>query len=103
MFLNTYVLQKNNSDKDYVTVNCLYMEDIHMVFRKIEKIIVADGWNLIRINGSHYLYKKAGCDSVLVISNHNGKDLSIGVVKNLEKMTGLSLLRAKEFFHGEIY
>ena len=26
-------------------------------FKKIEKIIVADGWVLVRVNGSHYQYK----------------------------------------------
>lgn len=64
-----------------------------MVFKKIEKKITAAGWKLVRINGSHYQYRKVGCDSLLVIPNHNGKDLSIGVIKNLEKQTGLSLRR----------
>ncbi|MBT9779165.1 addiction module toxin, HicA family [Clostridium sp. MCC353] len=61
-------------------------------FRKIEKTIVADGWALDRINGSHYLYKKEGF-SPIVIPNHKGRDLSIGVTKNLESITGLSLRR----------
>lgn len=62
-------------------------------FRKIEKRIVANGWVLIRINGSHYQYKHPENLNTITIPNHNGKDLSIGVIKNLEKVTGLSLRR----------
>lgn len=62
-------------------------------FRNIEKKITADGWVLVRISGSHYQYKKIGSLLTVVIPNHNGKDLSIGVIKNLEKITGLSLTR----------
>ncbi len=64
-----------------------------MVFKKVEKIIKADGWKLVRITGSHYQYKKAGCVDTVVIPNHNSKDLSIGVIKSLEKITGLSFSR----------
>ena len=62
-------------------------------FKTIEKKIVADGWTLVRITGSHYQYKKQGCMPTVVIPNHNGRDLSIGVIKNLERITGLSLTR----------
>ncbi len=62
-----------------------------MSFRQIEKKVTNDGWVLVRILGSHYQYKKAGCDKLVVIPNHGEKDISIGVLKNLEKITGLSL------------
>lgn len=64
-----------------------------MVFTKIEKIIMTDGWKLVRIIGSQYQYQKAGCELTLVIPNLNDKALSIDIVKNLEKITGLSLTR----------
>ena len=60
-------------------------------FKKIEKIIAADGWVLVRVNGSHYQYKHPANPNTITIPNHNGKDLSIGVIKNLENTTGLSL------------
>lgn len=59
-------------------------------FRTIEKKIVANGWFLVRVNGSHYQYKHPDKNLTLTIPNHNGKDLSIGVICNLEKITGLS-------------
>lgn len=60
-------------------------------FKKIERMIVADGWMLVRVNGSHYQYKHPANPNAITIPNHNGKDLSIGVIKNLENTTGLSL------------
>ncbi len=62
-----------------------------MSFRKIEKKIKADGWVLVRICGSHYQYSKAGCAESAVIPYHGSKDISIGVVLSLERITGLSL------------
>ncbi len=63
----------------------------HMSFRQIEKVITKDGWKLVRVMGSHYQYKKQNYDHTAVIPNHGSKDVSIGVIKNLEKITGLPL------------
>jgi predicted RNA binding protein YcfA (HicA-like mRNA interferase family) len=62
-----------------------------MSFRQIERIVTKDNWVLVRVLGSHYQYKKAGRSELVVIPNHGSKDISIGVIKNLEKITGLSL------------
>ena len=62
-----------------------------MTFREIDKILKADDYVLVRITG--YQYRKAGVPYTIVVPNHNGKDISIGVLKNLEKKTGLSLRR----------
>lgn len=62
-----------------------------MNFKKIEKKITSDGWVLVRVCGSHYQYKKAQCAKTVVLPNHGSKDISIGVLKNLEKITGLTL------------
>lgn len=62
-------------------------------FKTIEKKITADGWERVRMCGSHFLYRKIGCSQTIVIPNHKGKDLSIAVIKNLENWTGLSLRR----------
>ncbi len=64
-----------------------------MTFREIEKILKADKWVLIRINGSHYQYRKVGNPNSVVVPNHGSKDLTIGLLKSLEKKTGLSLRR----------
>lgn len=64
-----------------------------MTFREIERILKANDWVLIRVTGSHYQYRKVGMPNAVVVPNHNGRDLTIGVVKDLEKKTGLSLRR----------
>lgn len=60
-------------------------------FKSIEKKITADGWVLVRISGSHYQYKKEGVSANAVIPFHRGRSVSIGVIKSLERVTGLSL------------
>lgn len=61
-----------------------------MTFREIKKILKANGWVLIRVSGSHHQYRKTGCPNSITVPNHNGRDLTIGVLKDLEKKTGLS-------------
>lgn len=60
-------------------------------FKRVEKLITADGWVLTRISGSHYQYKKVGVEHTAVIPFHRGRSISIGVIKSLERVTGLSL------------
>lgn len=60
--------------------------------RTIEKKVIADGWVLVRIIDSHFQFEKEGNPHKVVIPNHGGKGISIGVLINLEKITGLSLL-----------
>ena len=69
-----------------------------MDFRHVEKMITADGWKLIRIAGSHYQYKKESVPYNVTLPNHGSKSISIGVIKNLEKITGLSLRRQIGYF-----
>lgn len=62
-------------------------------FRTIEKKVTADGWILVRITGSHFQFKKEGNPKTVVIPNHGGRSISLGVLRQLEKITGLSLRR----------
>lgn len=64
-----------------------------MDFKAVERLIITDGWHLVRVCGSHHQYKKGTVPYTVVIPNHGKKDISIGVLKNLEKITGLSLRR----------
>lgn len=64
-----------------------------MKFREIEKILRSNNWKLVRVTGSHHQFRKVGIPYAVVVPNHNGKDLSIGVVKDLEKKIGISLRR----------
>ena len=64
-----------------------------MTFREINKILNSAGFVLTRTAGSHCQYRKVGCPCSIVVPNHGGKDISIGVLKDLEQKTGLSLRR----------
>ena len=61
-----------------------------MVFRDVAKLLRKNGWELARINGSHHQYKHTGNPYVATVPNHGNKDIIIGVIKSLEKGTGLS-------------
>lgn len=62
-----------------------------MTFQKVRKILIQNGWKLVRTKGSHFQFKKQGVDFLATVPNHGGRDISIGVLKQLEKRTGLSL------------
>ncbi len=60
-------------------------------FKDIEKKLNADNWRLVRVAGSHHIYKKPFVTELAVLPNHGNRDISIGVLKNLERITGLDL------------
>ncbi len=64
-----------------------------MDYRQIERILTRNGWILVRTLSSSRQYKKAGFNQAVVVAHRSGGDISAGVVKNLEKATGLSLWR----------
>ena len=62
-------------------------------FNFIEKQITSNGWYLVRVNGSHCQFKHPINPNTITVPNHKSKDLSIGVIRSLEKSTGLSFRR----------
>jgi predicted RNA binding protein YcfA (HicA-like mRNA interferase family) len=54
--------------------------------RKLEEA----GWKEVRISGSHHILQK---DSKSVpIPVHRGRDLGIGLIRKIEKQTGVKLI-----------
>lgn len=64
-----------------------------MTFCRIKKILEANSWYLVRIRGSHNQFRKAGNPYAVTVPDHGSRDITIGVIKDLEKKTGLSLRR----------
>ncbi len=62
-----------------------------MVFKDVKRALLSNGWKIVRTNGSHYQFKNPE-GYVVTVPNHGKKDISRGVLKNIEKGTGLSLL-----------
>ncbi len=52
----------------------------------------ADGWKLDRVKGSHHNFKHETKPGVVTVP-HPKKDLGRGLVKNIEKVSGLKLWR----------
>jgi len=64
-----------------------------MVYREIDKLLRKNGWVLTRTTGSHFQYKHIDIIYIATVPNHGKKDISIGVIRSLEKVTGLSFLK----------
>ena len=48
------------------------------------------GWILVRVKGDHHHFKHA-LNPAIVTVPHPKRDLSLGVLKNIERVTGLKL------------
>lgn len=61
-----------------------------MVYRVVNKILKANGWNVVRVKGSHFQYKHPDRNICVTVPNHGNKDISKFVMGKLEESTGLS-------------
>ena len=55
-----------------------------MRFNLVRKMLEAKGYDLARINGSHHVFVKPGCENV-VVPVHGGK-VKPGYVRKIEKI-----------------
>ncbi len=55
------------------------------------KALERRGWMLLRINGSHHIYGKAGERMRITVPIHGNEALKPGLLNALLKQTGLSL------------
>jgi predicted RNA binding protein YcfA (HicA-like mRNA interferase family) len=51
-----------------------------------ERLVERRGWQLLRVNGSHHIYGKAGSVVRLSIPIHGNKALKTGLLRHLLKM-----------------
>jgi predicted RNA binding protein YcfA (HicA-like mRNA interferase family) len=56
----------------------------------IIRAIEADGWNLVRINGSHHHFRHPTKPGTVTIP-HPRKDVPIGTLKSIERQSGVKL------------
>jgi predicted RNA binding protein YcfA (HicA-like mRNA interferase family) len=57
--------------------------------KELAKLLEANGWNLLRIQGSHHIDGKAGVNTRISIPIHRNQDLKIGLLRNLLKQAEL--------------
>ncbi|MDX5984679.1 type II toxin-antitoxin system HicA family toxin [Sphingomonas echinoides] len=53
--------------------------------KKIVKRLVAEGFDLVSVKGSHHKFRK---DEITVIVPHPKKDLPLGTARSIAKMAG---------------
>ena len=58
--------------------------------KELAKILERNGWNLLRIQGSHHIYGKIGSDVRLSVPVHKNQDLKLGLLKHLLKSANLT-------------
>lgn len=58
--------------------------------RQIMKKLEENGWQLRRVKGSHHIFARNGV--TVAVPLHGAKDLGIGLIKSIEKQTGVRLL-----------
>jgi predicted RNA binding protein YcfA (HicA-like mRNA interferase family) len=64
--------------------------------KELAKLLEANGWDLLRIQGSHHIYGKVGNPSRISVPIHRNQDLKIGLLRNLLKTAELlSFLEGK--------
>ena len=54
--------------------------------REFARLVERRGWQLLRVNGSHHVYGKAGSVVRLSIPIHGNKALKSGLLRHLLKM-----------------
>lgn len=58
--------------------------------KTVIKLLEQAGWKHTRTRGSHHILKKPG-HLPIVVPVHGKKDLKVGTLKNIEKITGIKL------------
>ncbi len=58
--------------------------------KRFAKLLEQHGWVLLRVQGSHHIYGKAGSIVRISVPIHGDKPLKIGLLRHLMKLAGIS-------------
>jgi len=58
--------------------------------KQFVKVLERHGWSLLRVQGSHHIYGRAGSDVRLSVPVHGNQALKTGLLRHLLKMAGLT-------------
>jgi predicted RNA binding protein YcfA (HicA-like mRNA interferase family) len=59
--------------------------------RQFAKLLERDDWRLLRVNGSHHIYGKAGSDVRLSVPVHGNAPLKRGLLRHLAALAGIAV------------
>ena len=57
--------------------------------KELAKLLEANGWDLLRIQGSHHIYGRVGNPARISVPIHRNQDMKIGLLRNLLKTADL--------------
>ena len=63
-----------------------------MSSRDVIRILEANGWVLVRVRGDHHHFKHANNPNIVTVP-HPVKDLTVGVLRSIERASGLKFRR----------
>jgi len=55
------------------------------------RLLEAAGWTLVRVKGDHHHFKHVTNPAIVTVP-HPKRDLSIGVLKSIQRITGIRLI-----------
>lgn len=59
------------------------------VFQRVfTKVFEKNGWVLLRVHGSHYIYAKSGNVARISVPVHGNQPLKVGLLRHLMKLAG---------------
>jgi len=58
--------------------------------KEFAKILERHGWSLLRVQGSHHIYGKAGSDVRLSVPIHGNRPFKTGLLRHLMKLAGIT-------------
>jgi predicted RNA binding protein YcfA (HicA-like mRNA interferase family) len=58
--------------------------------KEFAKILERHGWSLLRVQGSHHIYGRAGSDVRLSVPIHSNQAIKMSLLRHLMKMAGLT-------------
>lgn len=58
--------------------------------RRMCRILEYRGWVLVRIKGSHYIYRFPGMPQLIIVPVHKNKDLKTGTQHSIMRDAGLN-------------
>lgn len=53
------------------------------------RLLESRGWRLMRVNGSHHVYMKAGNATRISLPIHGNEDLKVGLLGHFMKVAGI--------------
>ena len=58
--------------------------------KEFAKVLERHGWSLLRVQGSHHIYGKAGSEVRLSVPVHSNQALKTGLLRHLMKMAAIT-------------